>query len=96
MDVRFYQNPADLNTDENFLVATYQAGRHIEKFAALKSAKTQGSAASGSGNEKEKEGQKSGKTSGKARDGQGEKGSERTKSRSASKADKPGFGGTER
>jgi hypothetical protein len=93
IDVRFYQNPADLNTDEDFLVATYSAGRHVEKLAALKAAKVAKAAASGSGKEKEKEGQKSGKTSGKARDSQGEKGSERTKSGSVSKAERSGFGG---
>jgi hypothetical protein len=29
IDVRFYQNPADLITDEDFLVATYQAERYV-------------------------------------------------------------------
>jgi hypothetical protein len=74
--------------------ATYQAGRHVEKLAALMAAKAAKVAASGSG--KEKEGQKSGKVSGKARDGQGEKDPEQTKSSSVGKAGKPGFGGTGR
>jgi hypothetical protein len=65
IDVRFYQNPADLNTDKDLLVATYQAGQHVEKLTALQTAKAQKAAASGSGKEKEKEGQKSGKTSSK-------------------------------
>jgi hypothetical protein len=94
IDVRFNQNSANLNTDEDFLVATYQAGQHIGKLAALKAAKAAKVAASGSG--KEKEGQKSEKASGKARDGLGEKDPERTKSSSAGKAGKPGFGGTGR
>jgi hypothetical protein len=69
IDIRFYQNPADLSTDEDFLVATYQVGWHVEKLAALKAAKAQRTEAVESGKEKEKKGQKSGKTSGKGRDG---------------------------
>jgi hypothetical protein len=94
IDVWFYQNPADLNTDEDFLVATYQAGRHVEKLAAVHAAKAEKAAASGSGKEKEKEGQKSRNASGKGRDGQGEKGLQRTKCDLAGKAGKPGFRGT--
>jgi hypothetical protein len=41
IDVRFYQNPRDLRTDEDFLTATYEAGRHVEKLAALKARKAE-------------------------------------------------------
>jgi hypothetical protein len=92
IDVRFYQNPSDLNTDEDFLLVTDEAGRHVEKVAALKVAKA--AKAAMSGKEKEKEGQQSGKASGKARDGQGGKDPEQTKSDLAGKVGKPGFGGT--
>jgi len=39
IDVRFYQNPRPLRTDEDFITATYEAGRHVEELQALKARK---------------------------------------------------------
>jgi len=39
IDVRFYQNPRPLRTDEEFLTATYEAGCHVEELQALKQRK---------------------------------------------------------
>jgi hypothetical protein len=40
IDVRFYQNPRALNTDQDFLTATNEAGRYVETLKALKARKT--------------------------------------------------------
>jgi len=45
IDVRFYQNPQPLRTDEDFLTATYEAGRHVEELQALKARKAARNAA---------------------------------------------------
>jgi hypothetical protein len=39
IDVWFYQNPHALTTDQDFLTATYEAGRHVETLKALKARK---------------------------------------------------------
>jgi hypothetical protein len=39
IDVRFYQNPRTLTTDQDLLTATYEAGRHVETLKALKAQK---------------------------------------------------------
>jgi hypothetical protein len=36
IDVRFYQNPRPLTSDQDFLTATYEAGRPVEPLKALK------------------------------------------------------------
>jgi hypothetical protein len=46
IDVRFYQNPQDLRTDEDFLTTTYEAGWHVEKLVALKARKADNSGSS--------------------------------------------------
>jgi hypothetical protein len=40
IDVRFYQDPHLVRTDEDFLVATYEAGRQVEELQALEARKT--------------------------------------------------------
>jgi hypothetical protein len=73
INVRFYQNPRALTTDQDFLTATYEAGRHVETLKALTARKD--AKAGGSAPKKDsKDGQGSGKGSGKAATSQGDKG----------------------
>jgi hypothetical protein len=83
IDVRFYQNPRALTTDQDFLTATYEAGRHVETLKALKArkdTKTTGAPTP----KKDKDGQGSGKGSGKAATSQGEKGGSKQTGKSGS------------
>jgi hypothetical protein len=74
INVRFYQNPRALTNDQDFLTATYEAGRHVETLTALGhqlDGKTSGAPAP---KKDDKDGQGSGKSTGKAATSQGDKG----------------------
>jgi hypothetical protein len=85
IDVRFYQNPRPLTTDQDFLTATYEAGRHVEALKALKSQMSSAPAP------KQKEDQKQ---SGKAAKSQGEKAREGPKQAGGNPTGKVTWGGT--
>jgi hypothetical protein len=87
IDVRFYQNPRALTTDQDFLTATYEAGRHVETLKALKArkdAKASGAPAPKKDKKDDKHGQGSGKGSGKAANSQEEKGGSKQTGKSGS------------
>jgi hypothetical protein len=95
IDVRLYQNPRALVTDQEFLTAIYEAGQHVETLKALKARKagktTSGPTPKPKDGKNGKDGQSSEKT-GKAANSQGEqKGSKQTgKSGSGSKTERSG------
>jgi hypothetical protein len=47
VDMRFAQNRGIITNDEDFLVATYEAGRHVERLRALRAAKSDATGRSG-------------------------------------------------
>jgi len=54
IDVQFYQNPRALRTDEDFLMATYEAGRHVEELQVLKAQKAAKTSAALQGKKEER------------------------------------------
>jgi hypothetical protein len=74
IDVPFYQNPRALTTDQDFLTATYKAGRYVETLKALKARKDSKTMGTPTPKKDNKDGQNSEKGSGKAASSQGDKG----------------------
>jgi hypothetical protein len=73
LDVRSFQNRQALRTDDDFLTATYEAGRHVEELQALKVRRTQSTPTTGGSKPTEKKDGQSRQKAGKASTGQGER-----------------------
>jgi hypothetical protein len=69
INMRFSMNRGPLTADADFLTATYEAGRHVERFKKLKARVEEEKGGSGSGSGGKKDGRDSKNGSGKGRDG---------------------------